>query len=81
MEVLGANDQTGIDTRSCIAATTDPHASAGVDESLEIHIARLQHVESELCMVSEDPEAVHASLTTKLVTSVNDDYVMAVTMR
>ena len=81
MEVLGGNDQTGIDTRSCIAARTDPHASAGADQSLEIHIAHvMQHVESELCMVSEDPEAVHASLTTKLVTYVNDDYVMAVTM-
>ena len=52
----------------------------GADESLELHIARLQHVESELCMVSEDPKAVHASLAMKLVTSVNYDYSMAVTM-
>ena len=49
----------------------------GADESRKVYIARLQHVKSELCMVSENPGAVHASLTMKLVTSVYDHYGMA----
>ena len=37
-------------------------------------------MESELCMISDDPYAVRAGLTMKLVNSVHDDYGMAVTM-
>ena len=55
-------------------------ARQGADESLETYVDRLQTMESELCMISDDPDAVRAGLTMKLVNSVHDDYGMAVTM-
>ena len=55
-------------------------ARQGADESLEVYVDRLQTMENELCMISDDPTAVRAGLTMKLVNSVHDDYGMAVTM-
>ena len=52
----------------------------GADETLEVYIARLQVAESELVMISDRPDVVRASMTLKLVNSVNDEYSTAVTM-
>ena len=54
-------------------------ARQGATESFEAYIHRLQHMDSELCMISDDPSAVHTSLTIKLVNSVDPDYRVAQT--
>ena len=81
MEVLGGNDQrcSLVPVHTWLQEQMITHPQ-GADEPRELYIARLQHFESELCMVSEDPKAVHASLTMELVSFVKDDYGMAVTM-
>ena len=52
----------------------------GADESLEIYIARIQKLESDLSMVSDNSDGVRSSVTMKLLTIVNDAYTMAATM-
>ena len=55
-------------------------AEQGAKESIGVYIDRLQHMDSKLGMISNDPTAVHNSLTMKLFHSVHSDYAMAVTM-
>ena len=52
----------------------------GAGESLEIYIARVQKLESDLSMVSDNSDSVRSSVTMKLLTSVNDTYTMAATV-
>ena len=55
-------------------------ARQGAEESLETYVDRLQTMEGELCMISDEPDVVRSGLTLKLVNSVHDDSGMAVTL-
>ena len=52
-------------------------ALQGANESIEVCIDRLQHMDSELFMISGDPTSVHTSLSMKLANSVQPEYGMA----
>ena len=53
-------------------------ALQGANESIEVCIDALQHMDSELFMISDYPTSVHTSLTIKLTNSVQPEYGMAV---
>ena len=52
----------------------------GADESLEVYIAHIQKLEADLSMVADDPDRIQISVTTKLRTSVTDDFTIAAIM-
>ena len=52
----------------------------GAHESFEIYIARVQRLEANLSMVSDNSDKVRSFVTIKLLGSVNDEYTMAATM-
>ena len=53
------------------------HMRQGADEALEIYVARIQKLESDLSMLSNIADSVRCSFTMKLITSVNAAYKIA----
>ena len=52
----------------------------GADETLDMYIARIQKLEADLSMVSDNSDKIRSSVMMKLLTSVADSYTVGATM-